>query len=70
MIADDIREWLARHPFQPFRIRTTSGESYEIRNPAMAVAMQSRLFIAFPDGDRWTMCPYLNIASVDSLQAA
>src|SRR5688500_2625267 len=67
MNPEEIRELLAREPFQPFRVRATSGDSYDVQNPALAVAMKSRLFIAVPDSDHWTLVPYLHIATVESL---
>jgi len=56
-----------REPFQPFRIRVTSGDSYDVQNSALAVPMKSRLFIATPDSDNWTLVPYLHIAAVETL---
>ena len=36
MIRNEIEELLLQHPFEPFLIRVTSGERYEIRNSALA----------------------------------
>jgi len=58
---------LDREPFEPFRIRLSSGDAYEIRNPALTIAMRSRLFIAFPRTDRWTLIPFLHIAAANTL---
>ena len=52
MALDDLRGLLTREPFQPFRVRLTSGDHYEIRNPLSAALMKSRLFIALPNSDR------------------
>jgi hypothetical protein len=68
MSATELREILAREPFQPFRVRLTSGDAYEVHNPHLAVAMRNRLFIAAcPDSDRWTLVPYLHIAAVEGI---
>lgn len=67
MNADEIRELLAREPFQPFRVHVSSGDSYDVQNPALAVPMKSRLFIAAPDSDHWTLVAYLHIAAVETL---
>ena len=67
MIAGELRDILDREPFQPFRVRLSSGDAYDIRNPGLALVMRSRLFIAFPNSDRWTLIPFLHIAAIESL---
>ncbi len=65
MIIDDIREVLKRDPFEPFRVVTSSGESYAVRDPQSAAVMKSRLFIALPN-DRWTLVPYLHVSAIET----
>ncbi len=67
MTADEIRELLRRDPFEPFRIRLTSGDHYDIADPNSVALGQRRLFIAFTDADRWAACAYLHVAAVESL---
>lgn len=67
-IIRDIREGLHRDPFEPFRVVTSSGDSYAVRNPHLVAMMDHRLFIALPKG-RWTFVPYLHISSIESLAA-
>jgi hypothetical protein len=67
MSVETIRELLDRDPFEPFRIVTSSGESYVIRNPHLVAMMKSRLFVAMADGDRWTFVNYLHITAVDAI---
>jgi len=66
MNTDDLREILDREPFEPFRLVTSSGESYEVRDPHAVAIMQSRLFVALPT-DRWVILPYLHINAVENL---
>lgn len=66
MNAREITDLLHRDPFQPFRLRLTSGDSHEVRNPVLAVPMRSRLFVAAPDSDDWKLVPYLHIAAVET----
>lgn len=68
MHQDDIRELLTADPFEPFRIHVTSGAVYEVRDPQSVVLMKSRLFIAFPGGDKWLFIPYLHVSAVESLR--
>lgn len=67
MTTAEFREILDREPFQPIRVRLTSGDVYQIPNAGLAVAMRSRLFIAAPDSDQWTLIPYLHIAAVETV---
>jgi hypothetical protein len=60
---------LRRQPFEPFEIRLTNGDKYQVGHPEMALLMKSRLVIALPD-DRMVICPLLHIASVETLQSA
>ncbi len=66
MNTKDMREVLHREPFEPFRIVTSSGESYTVRNPDIVAMMERRLFIALP-GDRWTFVPYIHVSAIESL---
>ncbi len=67
MTIDSIRELLDRDPFQPFRIRASSGTAYDVRNPGLVVVLKSQVFIASPNSDRWALVPQLHIAGVEFL---
>lgn len=67
MIRDNIREMLDRYPFVPFRLVLSSGRHYEVHNPQMAVLLKSEIFVAFPDGDRWSLIPLLHLTAVETL---
>ncbi|MCK6483429.1 MAG: hypothetical protein L6R00_04750 [Phycisphaerae bacterium] len=67
MATDDIRELLTRDPFRPFRVRLSSGDHYDVRDPLSAALMKSRLFIALPHSDRSVYIPYLHIAALETL---
>ena len=67
MPMDDLKDLLTRDPFQPFRVRLTSGDHYDVRDPSLTVMMKSRLFIALPKSDRSVVVPYLHIAALETL---
>jgi hypothetical protein len=67
MAMDDLKGLLTRDPFRPFRVRLTSGDHYDVRNPSLAVMMKSLLFIALPNSDRSVYVPYLHIAALETL---
>ncbi len=45
MTVQTLREMLARRPFQPVRLTLSSGQSYEIRHPEMALLTRTSLLI-------------------------
>jgi hypothetical protein len=36
-----IKEMLSRRPFEPFRVRLSSGDAYEVRHPEMALLLRN-----------------------------
>jgi len=53
MRSPDIREYLQRRPFQPFRVHLSTGAFFDIRNPQMAAVGRSAVTISLPlEGDR------------------
>ncbi len=67
MTADTIREMLARDPFEPFRIVTSGGESFIIRDPHAVALMKSQVFIAHPRSDRRTFIPLLHVVTAATI---
>jgi len=49
---EQLIERLDREPFQPFRIITTSGESYSVTNPHLLAVGQSQLIYCFPKSNK------------------
>ena len=45
MTVQTFREMLARRPFQPVKITLSSGQSYEIRHPEMALLTRTSLLV-------------------------
>lgn len=62
-----IRDLMAREPFQPFRIVTSSGKAYVVKNPDLVVLMKSQAFIAEPDSDHSNYVSYLHISAVETM---
>ncbi len=54
-------------PFEPFRVRLSNGTACEVHDPGFAVVMRSRLLVADPDGDRYSLIPCLHIAAVETV---
>jgi len=45
MTVQTFREMLARRPFQPVRVTLSSGQTFEIRHPEMAMLTRTSLLI-------------------------
>lgn len=46
MSFETIRLRLNARPFQPFRIVTSSGESYDVRHPEMTIVTKAEIVVA------------------------
>lgn len=69
MNAEAIKDYLRREPFEPFVIRMSNGESYEIRHSECGFVMKTRVIVNYPDEDRSVTCALIHINSVEALQA-
>lgn len=65
-----LKEMLGKRPFQPFRVRLSSGDAYEVPHPELALLMRSGIYIAVPDGSGdlpevpvW--CSFLHVVAVE-----
>ena len=70
MNAETIREWLNRRPFEPFALRLSNGEAYQVRHPEVVAVGQSRIAIVDPTTDRFVHVALVHINSIEALQAA
>jgi hypothetical protein len=48
MRPEDIRGFLQRRPFQPFRLTLTDGRTYDVRHPELAMVGRSTVAIGVP----------------------
>jgi hypothetical protein len=67
-----IKEFLARRPFEPFRVRLSSGDTFEVRHPENALLVKSGVYVASPDArgelpDAASWCSFLHLAAVEEL---
>ncbi|HET6246738.1 MAG TPA: hypothetical protein VFE47_03490 [Tepidisphaeraceae bacterium] len=68
----DFSRW-ARRPFQPVRLTLSSGQSHEIRHPAMALLTRTDLLIGTdiaPDGvpAEFKIISLLHVTSIEPIQ--
>jgi hypothetical protein len=72
MTIEALRTMLNRRPFEPMLVKTSNGESYQIRHPEMAILARSAMVLVHPDADgtpsdKVEYISYLHIASVETL---
>jgi hypothetical protein len=72
---ETLKSAISRRPFEPFRVVTSSGESYEIRHPEAALLLKGGLYIGLPQGndklpERVVYCSMLHITAVETLAPA
>ena len=70
MSYETLKQLLERRPFEPFEIRLSNGETYQIRHPEMALLLKSRIIIGDAENDAMTICALIHINSVQTLQSA
>lgn len=69
MSYETLKELLDKRPFEPFELRLSNGERYEVRHPEMALLLKSRIVIGDVENDRTTTCALIHINSVAPLQS-
>jgi hypothetical protein len=77
MSAAAIKGMLSRQPFEPFRVRLSSGDAYEVRHPEMALLLRNGLYVAIPDQreneglpDRAVWCSLLHLAAIEPVTSS
>lgn len=71
MTPENIRTLLARRPFEPMRVKMSSGAVFDIRDPEMAAVAKGGLIIVLPEpdgspSDRMEFCSFLHVAGVET----
>jgi hypothetical protein len=51
MRADDFVQLLRSRPFQPFRIHSSDGQTYDIRHPDQLIVLRSRIVVGVGSGN-------------------
>jgi hypothetical protein len=72
-----LKELLARRPFEPFRVVMSSGTNYDVRHPEFAWLLKGGLYVGAPMPENgaadWpqeaTFCSMLHISAVEPLPA-
>ncbi len=70
MNADTIREWLHRRPFEPFELRLSNGETYQVRHPEVVAVGKNRIAVVNPETDQVVHVALIHVNSIAALQSA
>ncbi len=72
MTVQTFREMLARRPFQPVKLTLSSGQSFEIRHPEMAMLTRTSILIGTDVAEdgvpaEFKVVSLLHVASIEPL---
>jgi hypothetical protein len=70
MNKEALDELLNSEPFRPFRILTSCGRAYEVKNSGLVAASTSTAFYAYPNSERFALIPLLQVSSIELLEKA
>jgi hypothetical protein len=74
MTVQTFRELLGQRPFRPFRLVMSSGQSYDVRHPEMAMLTKTDMLVGTDLADdgvpaEFRICPLLHVATIEPLSA-
>ena len=74
MTVQTFRETLARRPFQPVKLTLSSGQSFEIRHPEMAMLTRTSILIGVDIADdgvpaEFKIISLLHVASMEPMSS-
>jgi hypothetical protein len=75
MTVQTFRELLAQRPFKPFRLVMSSGQSYDVGHPEMAMLTKTDLLVGIGDTDdgvpaEFKICSLLHVSAIEPLGSA
>jgi hypothetical protein len=74
MSPETLRTWLTKRPFEPFRVTASSGETFDVRHPEMAMLTMREFLVGIGERDgipaRYKTLALLHITAVEPLDPA
>jgi hypothetical protein len=75
MTVQTFQKLLARQPFQPFRLVMSSGKTYDVRHPEMAMLTRTDLLVGIDIADdgipaEFDFCSLLHVTAIEPLNVA
>lgn len=75
MTVQALRELLTRQPFRPFRLVMSSGQTYDVRHPEMALLTRTDILVGVGETDEgvlaeFRICTLLHVASIEPISVS
>jgi hypothetical protein len=75
MTLQTFRDLLKQRPFKPFRLVMSSGQTYEVRHPEMALLTRTDILVGVDEGEdgvpaEFKICSLLHVATVEPSSTA
>jgi hypothetical protein len=75
MTVQTFRDLLAARPFRPFRLAMSSGQTYEVRHPEMAMLTRTSILVGIDIADdgvpaEFKICSLLHVTAVEPISPA
>jgi hypothetical protein len=75
MTLQTFRELMTNRPFKPFRLVMSSGQTYEVRHPEMAMLTKTDLLVGIKETKdgvpaEFKICSLLHVTAVEPLSSA
>lgn len=65
-----LRERLNRQPFEPFEIRHSDGQIFQVRHPEVVAVLKTKIAIGDPVTQQFAHVALIHINSIQALQIA
>jgi hypothetical protein len=75
MTVQTFRELLSQRPFKPFRLVMSSGQSYDVRHPEMAMLTRTDILVGVNETDEgvpaeFKICSLLHVTAIEPATTA
>jgi hypothetical protein len=75
MTVQTFRELLTQRPFRAFRLVMSSGQTYEVRHPEMAMLTKTDILVGIGDADdgvpaEFKICSLLHVSAIEPIDGA
>lgn len=67
MNTETMLSLLRRQPFQPFEVRMSNGDSFDVKHPEMVFLLKSSLIFGSLESDDFVFCSLLHVADVKAI---
>ncbi len=67
---NSVRKMLDQRPFIPFEVVLSSGETFRVSHPEVAILNRLGLVIAYPEDDTVNICAFLHMTAIRTLPLA